>query len=79
MNESFYVTSNITNEKYDVFACVKLLNLQQCIYYLKRGVKLRDLKISEDRKTGLPCLVFYFYRDDTKEAYDEWCGRRAGE
>lgn len=76
MDDVFYVESIITGKRYNVFDCIKILNIQQVIYYLKNNVSLQDMKISEDRQTGKPCLVFYFIREDTREVYDEWCKRK---
>ena len=71
-----YVTSKITGRTYDLFAVVRILNIQQSIWYLKNGVPLEDMEIGEDRKTGLPVLVFLFSRAESQNAYDSWCKNR---
>lgn len=76
MNEKHYETSSITGRTYELFSQIRILNIQQCIFYLENGVVLNDIEISEDRKTHMPIMVFLFNRDDTREAYDKWCKRR---
>lgn len=73
MNEEFYRRSTVTGKSYDVFETVKILNIYQSIFYMENNVYPVDIKISEDRKTGKKCLVFYFIRSETREAYDQWC------
>lgn len=72
MGEEYFRLSTVTGKSYDVFRTVKILNIQQVCYYLSKNVELRDIRQSLD-KNGKAVLVFYFYKDDTKEAYDEWC------
>lgn len=72
MSEEYFRLSTVTGKSYDVFKTVKILNIQQVCYYLSKNVELRDIRQSLD-KNGKAVLVFYFYKDDTKEAYDEWC------
>lgn len=76
MNDEFYRQSTVTGKSYDVFKTIKILNASQCAFYMHQGVELRDIKQSFDKKTGKPILVYYFYRDETKEAYDTWCKQK---
>lgn len=76
--ESYFKISSITGEKYDLFKVVRILNIQQVCFYLDKGVKLLHIEPSEDRKTQKPLLVFFFDRDESKDAYDEWCNRKDG-
>lgn len=76
MNEKRYETSKITGRTYELFSQIRILNIQQCIFYLENGVVLNDIEISEDRKTHQPVMVFLFNREDTYAAYDKWCDRR---
>ena len=73
MNEEFYRHSTVTGKSYNVFDCIKILNIYQAIYYMEHEVYPVDILISEDRKTKKKCLVFYFIRSETKIPYDEWC------
>ena len=74
-NKPYYKVSDITGKKYDLFSIVRILNIQQIIFFLSKKIPVQDIEISEDRNSGKPVLVFYFKREDTKEAYDEWCKR----
>lgn len=76
MADEFYRRSTVTGRSYDVFKCVKLLNSKQCAFYLAENVPLRDIKLSTDRKTNEPILVYYFYKEDTKDAFDKWCRQK---
>jgi hypothetical protein len=77
--EKYIKYSDTTGRTYNIFGCVHILNIAQAIYYMQHHVKLLDLQISEDRKTGNPILVFVFNKDDTKEAYDLWCLNKENE
>ena len=76
MAEPYYVTSLVTNKRYDVFSVIRILNTKQVAYYMNLGVPLQDIEISQDRKTGEPIMVFYFNKEDTKYAFSEWCKRK---
>lgn len=76
MAEPYFVISQITNKKYDVFSVIRILNMKQAAYYMNLGIQLQDIEISQDRKTGEPIMVFYFNKEDTKEAFNEWCNRK---
>lgn len=75
MAEPYYITSSVTGRTYDIFSAIRILNVRQVAYYMESGIPLQDIEVSQDRKTGLPVLVFYFNRDDTKEVYDIWCNQ----
>lgn len=70
------VRSEITQRDYDLFKVIRILNINQAIFFIEYGVTLQDIEISTDRKTGKPVMVFLFYREDTKLAFDEWCNRK---
>lgn len=76
MNEKVFETSKITGRTYELFSQIRILNIQQCIFYLENGVTLNDIEISEDRRTHQPIMVFLFNRADTYDAYDKWCKRK---
>lgn len=78
MGQKFYKKSEATGKTYDIFDTVVIMNPRQAAFYAARGVEVEDLRLSEDRKTGDPVFCFIFKREDTKEAYDEWCKRREG-
>lgn len=75
MNEKYFKKSKITGRTYDLFSVVRILNIEQVIFYLSRDIPLQEIEISTTRKENKPILVFYFNRSDSKEAYDEWCER----
>lgn len=75
MAEPYYITSSVTGKSYDIFSAIRILNIQQVAFYMNQGIELQDIEVSQDRKTGLPILVFYFNKEDTKEAYDIWCNQ----
>ena len=62
MSEEYYRLSTVTGKKYDVFKTVKILNINQCIYYMQNGFYPVDIKITENDK-GNKCLVFYYNRN----------------
>jgi hypothetical protein len=76
MGKPHYELSKITGKKYDIFSQIRILNIQQVIFYLQNGVYFNDIELSKDRKTGLPVMVFLFTKDDTKAAYAEWIERK---
>lgn len=76
MAEPYYITSNITGKVYDIFSVIRILNTKQVAYFMSCGIELQDIEVSQDRKTGEPILVFYFNKDDTKEAFDSWCNKK---
>ncbi len=75
--DSFIKRSALTGEKYDLFDdVIRILNARQAAFYVSKGVKILDVYLSSDQKTGEPVLVFLFKRSATKDAYDEWCKRK---
>ena len=65
--------STVTSKSYNVFDCVKVLNMEQCAFYMERGINPVDVKLSESNKNGKKLLVFYFIKSETKDVYNEWC------
>lgn len=78
MEEKYVRYSEITGRTYDVFKCVKILNIEQAVFYLQHKVKLMDLQISTN-KQGKPIFVFVFNKDDSYETYKLWCQNRRGD
>lgn len=74
-----YVRKSITTgRKYNIFDknILHIINPSQAAFYVSRGCDLLAVKPSEDRKTGKPIFVFWFFREESKEAYDEWCKQK---
>jgi hypothetical protein len=73
MSEHCIVKSNISQCEYDLFSCVKIVNIQQACAYMENGIYPVDVKSSIDNKTNKRCVVFYFDKNESKEVYDKWC------
>ena len=72
MDEKYYRRSAITGRTYNLFDCVKILNLKQAIFYLEHNVPLMDLQISTSQKFESSILVFVFRKRDTCGVRDLW-------
>lgn len=72
MAKPYYKKSCITGRKYDLFNCVRILNLRQVCRYIELNTPIEDIEVGKD-KNGNPCLVFLFDRNLSKDAYDKWC------
>lgn len=68
-----YAFSDTTGQRYDLDDAIRIVNLQQSIWYLKNNVKLYDVYPSKDFKTNRDIVVFIFSRKASKDAYDKWC------
>lgn len=77
MDERFR-RSTVTCKSYNVFDCVKILNMEQCAFYMERDVNPVDVRLSESDKNGKKLLVFYFIKSETKDVYAEWCKYKEG-
>lgn len=73
MENEFLRYSTVTGKRYNVFSTVKILNIFQAIFYMEHEIYPVDIKISEDRKTGRKCFVFYYIKEETKNVFDIWC------
>ncbi len=77
MAEKFYKRSSITGRKYDYFSkdILRIINLQQVDFYMnEKGIIPLDIMLSDDRnKPGKKVVLFLFSREETKEAYSDWC------
>lgn len=71
MNEHYYKKSDITGRTYNIFNSVNIINPQQVAFFLKKHVKLMDIKISKDKR-GRDLLVFVFDKTDSRDAYILW-------
>lgn len=74
----YYRVSTVTSRSYDIFKTIKILNMEQCAFYMDRGVNPVDIKLSESNKTGRKLIVFYFIKDETVDVYKEWCAYKEG-
>ena len=73
MSEKYMTTSLLTQREYDLFSCVKIVNIQQACAYMENGIMPVDVKASRDNKTDKRCVVFYFDKEESKDVYDKWC------
>lgn len=71
MGDEFFRMSTVTGKKYNIFETVKILNINQCIYYMQNGFYPVDIKISQNEKEN-KCLVFYYDKNETKKIYEDW-------
>ena len=74
----YYRVSTVTSKSYDIFKTIKILNMEQCAFYMDRGVNPVDIKLSASNKTDKKLLVFYFNKDETTSVYKEWCAYKEG-
>ena len=76
VDEVYYRRSRLTGRKYNIFDrnIVRILNMQQVAFYLTQDLVPLDVCVSED-KNGKNILVFLYYKDETKDAYDRWRNR----
>ena len=75
-HKPYFEKSRVTGKEYDLWSVIKILNPKQAAFYMSQGLELKDLEVSEDRKTKEPILVYYFLKDETKEPFDIWCKRK---
>lgn len=71
-----YAYSESINKTYPLSDAVRILNIRQAMFYLKKNIELYDIYPSEDFNTGEPVLVFIFAREQSKDAYEEWKNAR---
>lgn len=74
--DEYYRISDITGKTYNVFETIKILNPSQAAFYLFKKVPIQDIKTSFSKDNNKPILVYYFNREDTRVAYDEWCKQK---
>ena len=74
----YYRVSTVTSKSYDIFKTIKILNMEQCAFYMDRGINPVDIKLSESNKASKKLLVFYFIKDETADVYKEWCAYKEG-
>lgn len=51
---------------------IRILNTAQAAFYWADGVEPVDFYLSKNRKTGKPCIVYVFIRDEQQKSYDAW-------
>lgn len=82
--EEFFRRTTVTGRSYDIFKTVKILNLQQAMFYVENDVFPVDIKVGVDTKidkvTGEPTkkkvFIFYFDREESRAVYDAWCNNK---
>ncbi len=52
---------------------VRIVNMKQCLLYIKSGVYPIDIYASIDEKTDNAILAMVFLKNDTTEVYKKWC------
>lgn len=72
LDEKYYRRSDVTGRTFNLFECVKILNIRQAIFYIQHGVPLMDLQIGTSEKYNTPLLIFLFRKRDTCEARELW-------
>ena len=75
MGDEFYRLSTVTGKKYNVFDCVKILNLKQCMFYMENDIFPDDIKIIRNEK-GEKCFLFYYNKDATRDVYNKWLSQK---
>lgn len=70
------ITSSITGKTYAPEDCVRLLNIRQVIFYMKKGIQILDFYPSKDYKTGQEVMVFMVDKKESQPYYNEWLGYR---
>lgn len=78
MPQHFFRTNPTMSQPYDYFETITILNPRQAAFYMSKKVHLLDVRLGNDRETGEPILLYYFNKEETRSAYDEWCNRRDG-
>lgn len=73
MGNTYYKTSKITGNKYDLFDAIVILNPLQSAFYESKGIHFVENELSEDRKTGRPIWTWTYVKSETKNVFDEWC------
>lgn len=72
MNCITKMISNYIPRPYVAKDAIRILNVEQASFYWDAGVQPVDIYPSKNRKTGKPCIVFAFIREEQKDIYDEW-------
>lgn len=52
---------------------VRIVNMKQCLLYIKSGVYPIDIYASIDDKSNKAILAMVFLKEDTAEVYKKWC------
>lgn len=68
------VETNLKNARdYLPHEVVRIVNMKQCLLYIKSGVYPIDIYASIDDKTDKAILAMVFLKDDTTDVYKKWC------
>lgn len=74
--EPYYEKGKMTGKEYNLWDVIRILNPKQAAFYCSKGLEIKEIELSEDRKTKEPILVYFFNKEETKEPFDEWCKRK---
>lgn len=67
-----YMVSSSTGKRFCPEDCARILNIKQILFYMKKGIEIKDFYPTTDYKTGEPVLAFLVDRKESSEAYCEW-------
>jgi hypothetical protein len=69
--------SEMTGKTYDPKKCLRLTNIKQLVFYMRKGVDILDMYPSKDLKNpNEDVLVYLVDKEQSHEAYVEWLERR---
>lgn len=66
------IIPSFISKPYVASEAIRILNTAQAASYWADGIQPVDIYLSKNRKTGMPCIVYVFLRDEQVESYDKW-------
>lgn len=67
-----YIKTNLHSRDYTSKEVVRILNIEQQIFYNEHGVYPIDLYPSYDDRMDRKVVVFIFAKQDTNQVYQQW-------
>lgn len=67
------IRTNLKPRDYTQKEVVRIVNLKQCLLYVKNGIYPIDIYTSIDDETDNATLAMVFLKKDTSEVYKKWC------
>lgn len=67
-----YCYSKLNDSYYLFDGCIKIINLKQALFYIDRGVPIKDIYPSTNYQNGSKVLVFIVDKFESMKAYNEW-------
>ena len=64
--------SNLSNEKYSLNDCIRVINPLQAKLYIKNGAYPVDMYVTKDLYSDNEILVMLFRKSETRELYVKW-------